>query len=75
MPKFIRVKMFRNGHNAPSVDTVFNVDQIVSFWAGTYRHDGVNATPCVYIDTTRSMCQMIDCSVDELVEKIGKLDA
>jgi hypothetical protein len=68
MSQFLRTKCHLNGLLHEPKDICINVNQIVSFHAGSIRFDGVNESPVVYLDTTRTSGLIIPMSIDELTE-------
>jgi hypothetical protein len=71
MAKFISVKSYHRGVGSPPSDMVLNVDHVVSFWGGCMRLDGVQETPCVYIDTTQIKGVIIEGTVSQLADKLS----
>ena len=67
--KFVIVKCYQRGVSNDPIDVAFNVDQIVSFCAGSLNRSGVDEVEeeVVYIDTTMTTGRILACSFDEFV--------
>ena len=67
---FITVKCYKEGFHLPPSDLVLNVANIVAFWGGSVRLNGVDETPCVYLDTMRTSGFVIQGTVEDLKSHI-----
>jgi len=63
---FVTVRAYKNGYHLPASELTLNVNQIVSFWDGTVRLNGVDETPVVYLDTVRTSGLVIAGTAAEL---------
>ena len=67
---FIKVKQYSRGLSNHPVESVVNVDHIVSFFESYLNYHDGSEVPCVYVDTTRTSGLIFACTLDELVFKI-----
>lgn len=67
---FISVMAYKNGYHLPPIELVLNVDHIVSFWDGSVRLNGVDETPVVHLDTTRTSGFVVQGTASELKSRL-----
>jgi hypothetical protein len=69
---FVKVLSYHRGVSSPPVDLVLNVNQVVAFWGGSIRPDGVKEKPVVYLDTTQMKGVTIAGSVEDLLQVLER---
>lgn len=63
---FVTVMAYKNGYHLPPSELTLNAGNIVSFWDGTVRLNGVDETPVVYLDTVRTSGLVLTGTAAEL---------